>query len=127
VRTTGAERDPHAELAPPLRHRVGQHAIQPDRREDERQPGEAADDARREAGPGHRCRERDGERLDAVDNREWLDFSNDLPNSRHKRRGIVIRAQHQLDVTANGAFGRVVEDIDLGLGGFSVAGLEHVA
>ena len=73
-----AEGRPDAELAPPQRDAVGQHAVEADRGERQRQRGERAEDGGEEPRRGDRGRQAAGQRADLDDGGGRIDAADDV-------------------------------------------------
>ena len=95
VVAAGAEGDAHADLARALGDDVGQHAVDPHGREQQRQTGERGDQHRAQARLlGRLCDERP-QRLHAVHRNRRIDRGNTAADRRHHRVRIGRRADQQ--------------------------------
>ena len=96
-RSRRAERQAHADLLRPLRDRVGHHAVDPDRREHQRQPREDRDQRRVEARAADRVRDQLVHRRDARDRDAGIELLDRAAQRFGQRRGIAGGLQDDVD------------------------------
>ena len=126
-----AERHADADLAVPLRDAVRQDAVGADRREQQRERREHAEELRDEPRPSHRLPEHVAHRPELHHRKRRVGLAHDLPEARRERVKLEVGTDDDIHLvghedTVSEAPELLVDEVQLGADGLIEAALLHV-